>query len=121
MIDHRFQEAFDHVRRVFFPRWDRKRLWRLRIVRNLDDSVGTCDFTHRIIKAASVPVDDDELAALLIHEIAHAATASYHAKRWLTRMEKAAQLAKTLGRSRLATLIRQEIDGYKEPPRGEVN
>ena len=114
MADRRFREAFDLVRRVFFPRWDRKRLWRLRIVRNLDDSLGNCDFTHRIIKAASVPIDDDELAALLIHEIAHAATASYHAKRWLIRMEKAAQQAKKIGRSRLATLIRQEIDGYKQ-------
>ena len=114
MIDHRFQETFDFVRRVFFPRWDRKRLWRLRIVRNLNDSLGTCDFTHRIIKAASVPVDDDELAALLIHEIGHAVTASYHTKRWLTRMEKAAQQAKKIGRSRLATLIRQEIDEYKQ-------
>ena len=113
MTDRRFQEAFDLVRQVFFPRWDRKRLWRVQTVGNLDDSVGSCDFTCRIIKAARVPVDDDELAALLIHEIAHAATASYHAKRWLTRMKKAAQHAKTIGRSRLAALIRQEIDGYQ--------
>jgi hypothetical protein len=79
--------------------------------------VGSCDFTHKIIKAARVPIDDDEVAVLLIHEIAHAVTASYHAKRWLTRMEKAAQQAKTIGRSRLATLIRQEIDEYKQASR----
>ena len=115
MTDRRFQEAFDLVRRVFFPRWDRKRLWRARIESNLKGSVGNCNFTDRIIKAASVPADDDELATLLIHEIAHAATASYHAKRWLTRMEKAAQQAKTIGRPRLATLIRNEIDGYRAP------
>jgi uncharacterized protein YbjT (DUF2867 family) len=75
--------------------------------------MGYCDFTYKIIKAASVPVDDDDLAALLIHEIAHAVTASYHTKRWLTRMEKAAQRARAIGRPRLATIIRQEIDEYK--------
>ena len=116
MTDHKFRETFDQVRKEFFPRWDRQRHWRARIARKLNGSVGHCDFTSRVIEAFQVPDDDDELAALLIHEIAHAATASYHAKRWITRMERAAQQAKAIRRSRLARLIREEIHGYGETP-----
>jgi hypothetical protein len=78
--------------------------------------VGYCDFTSRIIKVASIPKSDDELAVLLIHEMAHAATASYHTKRWLTRMEKAAHRAKAIGRSGLAMLLLKEIDTYRVVP-----
>jgi hypothetical protein len=109
-----FRKAFDLVRQVYFPRWDRKRLWRVRSAKNLNGAVGYCDFTGKLIKAASILENDDELTALLIHEIAHAATASYHTKRWLTRMEKAAQRAKRVGRSNLARLIRKDLNGYKD-------
>ena len=114
MRDGRLRIASEFVRRVFFPRWDGKRLWRVRIVRNLSGSVGYCDFTSKVIKVASIPKSDDELAVLLIHEMAHAATASYHDKRWLTRMAKAAQQAKAIGRSGLAMLLLQEIEAYSE-------
>lgn len=81
MNNHRLREAFDLARQVLFPRWDRKRLWRARVAGNLNGAVGYCDFTHKLIKAASILENNDELAALLIHEIAHAATASYHTRR----------------------------------------
>ncbi len=113
MTESRLRAEFDRIRTEFFPRWHGGRLWRARIVKDLNGAMGYCDTKSKTIKAIGIPDDDDELAAFLIHEIAHAVAPGNHSKLWLTRMEKAVQRAEAIGRSELGSRIRDEIKLYE--------
>jgi hypothetical protein len=78
---------------------------------------GHCDPERRVIEIVVQHSDPDERDKLIIHEISHAVADMGHGKKWQDRMEKAAKRADALGRHRLATFLREEIDGYQQAPK----
>lgn len=111
----KLQRAFRAVRKDFFPRWDRERRWRARasgLAAGLfSTTAGTCDRRTQLIRVAKEAADkgDDELNAILIHEICHAIIPGGHGRRFLDRMLKAAAKADALGKHRLAELLRDDV------------
>ena len=105
------EREFDAVRRNFFPRWDRNRDWKPRMVRDPYGASGRCRPDTKTIEVSpSTPLEGDNgLTMLLIHEIAHAVTPHGHGRSWQRRMEKAAQRAEALGRPDLAEQLRAEF------------
>ena len=75
---------------------------------------GHCDVEERLIEILFVSEDDDALDMLLIHEISHAVASLGHGKTWKhAGSPSAAATAGKLGRTRLAELLDQEIDNYR--------
>ena len=81
---------WNDVRATFFPRWDRQGRWRIEAVNDLDGAMGKCETETQTIKLLD-GITDDDLTALLIHEIAHAVSSTYHGKIWQARMNAAAE------------------------------
>jgi len=109
----RLQDAFQYVRKTFFPRWDRKKEWTVVYLpefkkrdeqRMAEDirlkglqgaypfklnitaicpGVGKCIIVYRI------PKNNNELYELLIHEICHAISKDGHRKKWVEKMNVA--------------------------------
>ena len=71
----------------------------------------------RLIEILFVSEDDDDLDMLFIHEISHAVASLGHGKTWHAGLRLAAATARKLGRTRLAELLDEEIDNYRN--RGE--
>jgi|APSaa5957512622_1039677.scaffolds.fasta_scaffold21779_2 hypothetical protein len=118
----KLQSVYSYIRSAFFPRWDKKKEWKLKEVWDLP-SEGRCETVQKLIyiKPQSES-DQDSLHLLLIHEICHA-IAPNHGERWQARMLKAADRARQLGMSSLSALICQESDIYfldKKKPASEV-
>ncbi len=107
-------QDFQAVRHQFFSSWDRAGRWRLRQEPNLNGAQGSCRRESETILVTHLP-EGDGGTLLLIHEIAHAVTDGGHGKKWQARMEKAAVTAEQAGRTELATLLRKEIIGYRDP------
>jgi predicted metal-dependent hydrolase len=105
------KQAFDRVKRSFFPTWDRKSLWRVRAATFLAPS-GRCETSRKVIFIREIPDCRDELDQLLIHEICHY-NASTHGSKWCRNMEKAAQRAESIGRQKISQWIRSEIQSYQ--------
>ncbi|MGO9568102.1 MAG: hypothetical protein ACLP5H_11220 [Desulfomonilaceae bacterium] len=110
------ETEFGHVRRTFFPRWDRKCLWTVKVMADLDDCVGLCCKKSRTIQLLP-DLGDYTLRYALIHEIAHDSVKTgvifdCHGYGWQQRMEAAARRAERLGMSELAIEIRQDIGRY---------
>jgi hypothetical protein len=108
-----FLASVDYIRTTFFLGWDKGRRSQVIQVDDLDGAQGRCE---RKIKTISVlgGIEQDDLLALLIHEIAHAVSNDHHGKRWLQRMEDAASRADEQGLPTLAALLRQQIVGYRD-------
>lgn len=107
------RQQFLHIKRQFFPRWDRHDLWRVSACSRRRVH-GNCDSQRRVIEIVTQHSDPDERDKLFIHEICHAVADMGHGKKWLGRMEQAASRADTLGRHRLAKLLREEVVAYQE-------
>jgi hypothetical protein len=71
-----------------------------------------------VIEIVARRSDPDEQDHLLIHEICHAVTRGFHGQEWQRRMEKAAETAVELGRTRLASLLREEVVRRREQGEG---
>jgi len=113
MSEARLREKYPYIRRVFFPRWDRKGEWRIKLCDRIGmngpgRTDGLCEHKSKTI-FVSREHDPKELDLVLIHEIAHAVTRGGHGERWVARMEKAARRAEQIGRSELAEAIRREV------------
>jgi hypothetical protein len=108
-----FTESVEHIRTTFFPRWDRKRHWQVVQVDDLNGAQGWCERESKTISILDGMIGND-LLALLIHEIAHAASNDCHGRRWLNKMEEAANDANRLGQAALASLLREQIAGYQD-------
>jgi len=109
----RLQEAFTFCRQHLFPRWDRKRRWRIKLDPTLD-SVALCHFKKRTIFFQAVERDEITLLMLVCHEIAHAALQKRcgHGKRWQHRMLEASTDAENVGNSQLAEAIKRNAEAY---------
>jgi len=105
---------FETVRRTFFPRWDRKRLWQVEVIGDLDGSKGKCYPETKTIKILD-GITGLDLTVLLIHEIAHSVVNVYHGKTWQRRILVAADHAERLGMSELAERLRQQVADYAKP------
>jgi hypothetical protein len=108
------ETEFETVRNIFFPRWDRKRLWQVEVVGDLDGSQGKCLTDTKTIKILD-GVTGLDLTALLIHEIAHAVVNVYHGKKWQTKMMEVAHEAEHIGKHYLAEVLRKQVADYADP------
>ncbi len=111
------ETEFGYVRRTFFPRWDQKCLWTVKVEADLDGCAGYCCRKTKTIRLLD-DLGDYSLRFVLIHEIAHAAVTSgilfdVHGFGWQQRMEGAACRADLLGMSALATEIRLDVERFK--------
>lgn len=108
---------FHEIKRLFFPRWDRNNEWKLRAT-SARKCQGHCDRERKVIELVARHSDPDDQDHLLIHEICHAVTRGFHGRQWQRRMEKAAETADELGRTRLASLLREEVVRRREQGEG---
>jgi len=113
-LEEDYEREFDYVRKTYFPRWDRKKEWKLQVLDDDDGAEGHCNAESKTIRVQYTP--KRRLRLLFIHEIAHAA-ASYggHSKKWLARMEKAAKQAESIGEIELSSEIRKDVESYRDP------
>ncbi|PKN68507.1 MAG: hypothetical protein CVU54_14410 [Deltaproteobacteria bacterium HGW-Deltaproteobacteria-12] len=120
MNQDRLQNAFQYVRENFFPRWDRSKQW----IINLDHSLastGLCDFREKKIAISRLPVSENKLLLIIIHEICHSYTMKVrkfyrntHGKAWQKRMLTIAELAKKKSNLDLHEMIIQHIEEYQK-------
>ena len=108
---------FHEIKRLYFPRWDRKNEWKLRTTSERKCH-GHCDRERKVIEIVARHSDPDDQDHLLIHEICHAVTKGFHGRGWQCRMEMAAERADELGRTRLSKLIREEVVRRREQGEG---
>lgn len=108
---------FHEIKRLFFPRWDRHNEWKVRTT-SARKCHGHCDRERKVIEIVARQSDLDDQDHLLIHEICHAVTRGFHGREWQRRMEKAAETAYELGRTRLASLLREEVVRRREQGEG---
>ena len=111
----KLMDAFQFVRKTFFPRWDRNYQWRIYLDSDLP-SLGRCNVQGKEMFLRGLQKDEDELHFLIIHEICHVAAkgALGHNKNWYSRMEKAAEKAKDLGYEKLAEKIYADVALYRD-------
>ena len=108
-------ESFESIRREFFPRWDRDKKWSFAEDHPDCRGYGLCDLEGKqIVVTPGCPHGQD---VTMIHEICHAVASVGHAKKWQNRMEMAAQMAETIGRTELAAEIRSDYTAYSDPDR----
>ena len=90
------RKEFDRVKQKYFPRWDKKGLWKVNrgwTKFRPCGAVARCYFHKKRIAIFRVP-KRYTLEGLLIHEICHAVTRdSFHGSAWRRRMTKAAEIA----------------------------
>ncbi len=115
------EAEFEHVQRVFFPRWDRRRQWRVEEGVRSESTCeeGFCDPERKVIfiNSSVVSKGGEELALLLIHEICHAVVPNgSHGKIWHRRMRTAISQAQRVRREQLATLLEAELQAYQHVP-----
>ena len=108
----KLEGAFNDVRKIFFPRWDRQKKWSVELIPDLP-SPGRCEIGIKKIILKLIPEDDDELKLILIHEICHALIPN-HKKRWRDRLRIAAAKAKSIVETALSNKIWNEILDYKK-------
>jgi hypothetical protein len=133
------KDAFQYVRKTFFPNWDRKKEWRVYYLpqfkteydRSRDkffkeigiahlmgksDVIGECIEDLKYIYIYEIPDDLDALHELLIHEICHI-KASGHGKRWMENMDRVfvkAQRNPKISSDLIASIESDILDQYDE-------
>ncbi len=117
---------FEDVRKIFYPRWDRKRQWRLDVGSDEDRALYGRSHGAAILKERIILINENQLMTqgkdymeqLLVHEIAHAVTpGSGHGRRWRKRMEQSAQTAVNIGKKALADELLSEVKMYRDSRR----
>jgi len=111
------QEEFEFIRKTFFPRWDRKKEWRVILVQDVNGTQGECLKSTKTIHILKELRSIEELQALLIHEICHAVGNWGHARKWQDRMLRSARQAADSGLGALADILRRNVQRYKESHR----
>lgn len=109
-------DVFQSVRTEYFPRWDRKRTWRVKSSASLLVD-GICHMDRRLIVLRhSADWESADVRMTLIHEICHAVVPGGHGQRWQGRMLKAAECAMFRGDLELSRLLKQEVEDYRATP-----
>jgi hypothetical protein len=108
---------FNEVRTIYFPRWNRKREWKIDFgsPEQLRDMTGYCDSKVKRIYLAYNSIygmSDAGVRASVIHEICHDVRAASHNRRWVDRMEQAAATAKKFNENEVAEILRSDIFSY---------
>jgi hypothetical protein len=111
-------QRFQMIKREFFPGWDKKNQWRIRQdkkfkrpghaecraeLKTIRVNLHNLDNLHRNIS-------EDDVDALIIHEICHAVVNSYHGRKFCNRLKEARQHAESIGRRDLAELLSKNED-----------
>ncbi len=116
MQEDRLKNAFEYVRQMFFPEWDRKREWKIlecpeELRTHQGKGVdGVCSEQAKTIKVSMVRISENiDLYVLLIHEICHSGTKG-HGKDWQEAMLMKADIADKMGKKDLSELIRKDIE-----------
>ena len=117
----------EKVRLTFYPRWDRKREWKIEVVRGNHRALYFCVHgkclcdKKRIFLNESIVnehgAESEEAEALIIHEIAHAVTNGGHGAVWQRRIEKVITAAEAMGRQSLADHFKGELESYRGAPK----
>jgi hypothetical protein len=110
----RLQEAYNFVRRVFFPKWDRTGKWQIRYISG-PYYMGRCNHGLNTIDIRFLSDDDIELYLLLTHEICHTSALSHEIK-WQDRMIRAGNRIKKLGYDPLAREVINEVERFRGSP-----
>jgi len=118
MVSQWLNQEFEYIKRTFFPRWDKKRKWKIRKVWHLPCG-GKYDTDSKtiLLRSSLEDGDKDNLHRLLIHEICHCAS-NYHGKRYQDRYSKAKTRAEEIGREGLLKQMIEELSmlGQKKEP-----
>lgn len=117
----RLKNAFELARAGIFPRWDRQRRWRCRLMTEQLQSHGdglcvpathTIYITRRVLRMRRA-----QRLGVIVHEICHAVLPrSSHGELWRRRMTRAAKRAQALGEAELVQWLREEVRRYVTPP-----
>lgn len=107
-------DAFEEMRRVYFPRWARGKEWRV-VVGSYTGSryeMAFCVPEQRTIYISPAIANGDPtaLSATLIHETCHAVSDLGHRAVFLRRLRTAADRARALGDSALADALAADAD-----------
>lgn len=115
MEDEELQERFNFVKDEFFPRWRGRNNWTIKIDKNLP-CLGRCSLASKTIAFSNLPSNENEILALIIHEICHASKGcgGSHGKTWQKKMLNKSKHAKKKGMEALATRLVEEVEQYKE-------
>ena len=101
------QKDFAKIKRLYFPKWDKRNEWHIKFDNSLPCS-GQCDTESKLIKVCQ----RSERQLLIAHEICHC-FATGHGKTWQARFIKVADKAESLGNTELARTIRAEVESYR--------
>lgn len=113
----RLRQAFEYVRKTFFPTWDRKQEWKLRKDKKLSrySLEARCFSDLKTIIIGQVPEEDTDLYHLIIHEICHSSKSYFgHANGWRERFLTKAQIARKLSLTNLAQKIEEQVEKYRK-------
>jgi hypothetical protein len=113
------KSAYQYIRKEYFPLWDKKCQWRIKLDKN-DPREGLCDLENKEITISSIPESETDLHLLLIHEICHFVSPT-HGSKWQKRMTKVAERADRIGRNVLAEAIRNQIKFYVNVSNSEIS
>lgn len=115
MEDRELQERFNFVKDEFFPRWKDRNNWIIKIDKDLP-CFGRCSTASKTIAFLDPPSNENEILAMIIHEICHApkGCGGSHGKTWQNRMLNKSKRAKKKGMEALAARLVEEVRRYKE-------
>jgi hypothetical protein len=108
------QKEFTQIRQTFFPSWDRSGEWDIVEKTGPYSPHGYLDERAKVIGIHSMG-PGQALRVVLIHEIAHVVSSLSHGKEWQNRMKRSAQKAESIGETKLAEALMEEIRLYTEP------
>lgn len=111
------QRDLDYIRETFYPKWDKKREWKIQRVWHLPFE-GKYEVKSKRILIRNVLEDKDEFYKLLIHEVCHS-VAFHHGKKFTNRLLKAKEKAEQTGQKELALKLGKDIESY-DPDKRQI-
>jgi hypothetical protein len=113
------QLVYESLLATIFPRLKAGLAWRVQVGQRADYLCGDgyCDPDSQIIWIGEHVADDaKELRLVLAHEIVHAIVGPGHGKKFLRRLDDAAQMAEKKGEHKLARDLRDELKLWENAP-----
>ncbi len=111
----RVEDAFNYIKKTFFPNWDKKNKWKV-FVAKMPSNLGcyaSCDHVNKAIWFRRIPRNEIELLVFMLDEISHARVPGLiqkgHGREWVRNMRQAEKIAKEKKLTRLAKAINFHI------------